>query len=83
MMNKVILDQNLNAGLKKVPKETRQQNLNRHAEGLNIITAGTHSSGIYMSSIEGLRHADENTDRHYKKKGTSIFYQSSCNNSTW
>jgi hypothetical protein len=36
MMNKVILDQNLNGGLKKVVQERHELNLNRHAEGLNI-----------------------------------------------
>jgi hypothetical protein len=35
MMNKVIIDPNLNAGLKKVPQETWQRNLNHHAKGLN------------------------------------------------
>jgi hypothetical protein len=40
MMNKVILDHNLNAGLKKsTAGGTRQRNLNRHAEGL-IFTFG-------------------------------------------
>jgi hypothetical protein len=38
MMNKVILDQNLNAGLEKsTAGETRQRNLNHHAEGLNTV----------------------------------------------
>jgi hypothetical protein len=44
MVNKVILDQNLNAGLKKVPQETRQRNLNCHAEGLTTSTAGKSNS---------------------------------------
>jgi hypothetical protein len=39
MMNKVIVDQKLNAGLKKsTAGGTRQRNLNRHAEGLSTET---------------------------------------------
>jgi hypothetical protein len=34
MMTEVILDLNLNAGWKSTAGETRQRNLNRHAEGL-------------------------------------------------
>jgi hypothetical protein len=35
MMNKLILNQNLNGGLKILP-ETWQRNLNDRAEGLNV-----------------------------------------------